>query len=65
MLKRGIQVFVKHMFLNYFLDAILETRRKMRKWEVCQMDSSKEVSSEEVGTHSYKPKRDPFFFLFL
>lgn len=31
---------------------------------MCQMDSSKEILSEEVNTHSYKQKRDPLL-LFL
>lgn len=44
---------------------MLETRKKMRKREVCQMDWSKKVLGEEVDTHSYKPKRDLDFFLFL
>jgi len=54
---------VKHMFLNYHLDVLLETRRKRRIWVMCQMDSSKEILSEEVDTRSYKQKRDPLFLL--
>lgn len=64
MLKRGIKVSIKHTFLNYLLDVILETTRKRRNRVMRQMDSSKEILSEEVDTHSCKQKRDPLF-LFL